>query len=368
MNILDLLHQKGINPGRRRAGTKGGEYQMPCPRCGGRDRFHAWPDQGEGGTWWCRSCDKAGDLIEFLRFFDGLTFPEACARLGVERQRDYRRLPSPPRPAGPEAFAGVRRELPPEQWLTRAEKLALAAHDHLKMRYADPDDALIRWLYRRGLDITEVVIHRLGWLAGENGKPCLWRPRSAWGLPDIEERRGENKVVKKKLWIPRGLVIPTIVDGRVAALRVRRPEADRQEGGSPYYVVPGGPQLPMVSVAPRVRSAGPVKVWLVVESQLDAILAAASCVRNGLVLPVGAVAMLSNTGKPDPDLHLKLAAADRILVALDYDGPGQQGAAWWFKTYPRAIRWPVPEGKDPGEYFALGGDVHEWIKDGLEVS
>ena len=75
--------------------------------------------------------------------------------------------------------------------------------------------------------------------------------------------------------------------------------------------------------------------------------------------------MLSNTGKPDPALHQKLQKARRILVALDYDEAGHKGWLWWEKTYPQAVRWPVPDGKDPGEYFACGGNIHEWLNDGL---
>ena len=273
MNILDLLQQKGIDPGRRLSSTNGGEYHMPCPRCGGRDRFCAWPEQGEGGGWWCRNCEKGGDLVEFLRWCDDLSFPEACQRLGIERQRDYRRLPQPANSqAQQEVFRGTSRELPPAEWQARADKLSLAAHETLKARFANRDDGVVAWLHKRGLDIREVVVHRLGWLPGEGGKSAMWRPRSAWGLPDLRVEDKNGVTVKNKIWIPRGLLIPTISGGQVVSLRIRRPEADRQEGGSPYYVMPGGAGLPMTSVVPKVRAAGDVAVWVVPESQLDAIL------------------------------------------------------------------------------------------------
>ena len=63
-----------------------------------------------------------------------------------------------------------------------------------------------------------------------------------------------------------------------------------------------------------------------------------------------------------------LAKSARILVALDADedkpdgsNPGAEAWPGWRQTYPQARLWPVPVGKDPGEAFALGVDLAEWI-------
>ena len=359
MTILDLLYSRGIKP-QRVATTKGGEYQSPCPLCQGRDCFHAWPSQGEGGTWWCRRCDKGGDLIEFLRHFDGLSFPEACRRLGLEKNLEYRRLPVPARRARAETFSGVDRPQPPAAWLEKAEKLIAAAEKAIFDQHQ-----VLTWLERRGLEAVDVAAHRLGWLPGDKDQGCCWRPRSAWGLEDIETERDGVKRLRKKLWIPRGLVIPTLIGGRAAALRLRLTEADRKRWSfdKKYYVVPGSFLAPLVAVSSRL--AGRPRAWVVVESQLDALMVAERCADSHPIRPVGAMAMLSNTGKPCPRSHQLLAAAERVLVALDYDLAGKKGADWWLKTYRQAVRWPVPQGKDPGEYFALGGNIHEWINEGL---
>jgi len=167
-----------------------------------------------------------------------------------------------------------------------------------------------------------------------------------------------------KLWLPRGLVIPTLQGPEVVALRIRRPAADLQPGAAKYYVAPGSAVLPLAID----HFGAPARAWVIVESQLDALMLAAQCgslrgERGGL--PIGAAAVLSATGRPDPGLHQRLQAADRILVALDYDEAGRKGADWWEATYARATRWPVPEGKDPGEYYTRGGNVRAWIKEGL---
>ena len=82
--IESLIQDRGLKAVKV-AGTHGGEWACPCPACGGKDRFRFWPAQGEGGTWYCRQCDKGGDSIQFLREFEGLSYTEACRRLGVER-------------------------------------------------------------------------------------------------------------------------------------------------------------------------------------------------------------------------------------------------------------------------------------------
>lgn len=79
VDILTLLSRD--TDLRRVASTSGGEYAGPCPWCGGRDRFRAWP---ESGRWWCRQCGRRGDSIQYLRDCHGLTFTEAKRALGLD--------------------------------------------------------------------------------------------------------------------------------------------------------------------------------------------------------------------------------------------------------------------------------------------
>ncbi len=65
----------------RRRG-KGDEYVGACPDCGGKDRFHIWPSDGETGRFWCRQCDKRGDGIDYLRWQHNMTFKQACEATG----------------------------------------------------------------------------------------------------------------------------------------------------------------------------------------------------------------------------------------------------------------------------------------------
>lgn len=82
MNVLGLA-EKRVRL-KKVSATYGGEWQGPCPSCGGTNRFHVWPEQHEGkGSYWCRGCDKVGDNIQFLIDFEGMTFKEACRHLNV---------------------------------------------------------------------------------------------------------------------------------------------------------------------------------------------------------------------------------------------------------------------------------------------
>lgn len=86
MNILDLTRELGLQP-QRVAATGNGEYKVSCPNCkAGVDRFCIWPNEGNGGRYWCRVCDCKGDAIQFCRAFLGLSYAEACKKLCLVAQ------------------------------------------------------------------------------------------------------------------------------------------------------------------------------------------------------------------------------------------------------------------------------------------
>lgn len=360
MPILDLLNQRGLKPVKV-SGTHGGEYASPCPGCGGRDRFRAWPEQQsrgcDGGTWYCRGCNQGGDCIQFLRVFDGLNYHEACKALGVEAQLAVRSL-SLPRDAKKPPFAPQDKiVLPPQPWRDHALKLVEWAHLQLLA-----DAERMAGLARRGLPLDAVVAYRLGWLPGEDGRDCYFRDRATWGLPPSLDARGRNK----PLWIPSGLVVPALgASGDVLRMRVRRTDESRAKFSPDmkYAVIPGSSMHPLL-LRPHCRA------FVVTESELDAMACAAAAEWAGL--DVGALAVGTNMGKPDVAAHASLKRAQSILVALDFDAPkadgtrpGAQGYAFWAETYPTAKRWPVPLGKDPGEAVEQGVDLLVWLRAGL---
>ncbi|HBJ75259.1 MAG TPA: alpha helicase [Syntrophaceae bacterium] len=359
MNTLDLAQKKVML--RKVSGTYGGEWQGPCPACGGENRFHVWPNQNEGrGSYWCRSCEKAGDNIQFLRDFDGMGFKEACDELGIDLPdrpaqdaRPSTTGPKPPQQQAPPPFEPQESIPPADLWQEKAGKLIEWAHENL-MKNVEVRE----WLAARGIDAKAASAARLGWNWGEPvtitdaqspRSKDIYRARKSWGLPEVLKDDGRPKA----LWIPVGLVIPYIIDGIVYRIRIRRPEGEPR-----YYVLPGSSMATMIIGRDR-------RAYVIVESELDAIAVVAN---NTLA---GAVALGSVSAKPDADAHAVLRGALQILNALDYgdEGGGAKAAegamTWWAEHFDRCDRWPTPQGKDVGEAYELGIDLEKWIRKGL---
>ena len=342
MNVLELAGRHVSL--KRVSSTKGGEYTGPCPGCGGTDRFHVWPeDKGGEGGYWCRQCEKAGDGIQFLIDFEGKHFREACAILGrdlpegssVPQTSARRRRPAP------HQFSPKPHVSPVDQWSERASKLVDEAHARIK----DQAGAM-KWLAGRGISEAVVDRFRLGWLDKN-----YFRTRESWGVETVLRDDGKPK----KLFIPRGILIPSFADDSVFRLRVRRPKADIDDSRNQkkYYVVPGS--------SPMALTAGDdARAFVIVETELDAMMI------HGLAGDlVGVVAMGSSSTKPDERCHAVLAKAACILVSLDFDHAGKTAWKFWKDTYPESERWPVSEGKDPGEAYERGVDIRAWVLAGL---
>ncbi|WP_165070969.1 primase-helicase zinc-binding domain-containing protein [Desulfovibrio sp. ZJ200] len=380
--LLSWLRQK-VEPSKikKASGSKGGEYHSPCPMCGGEDRFAVFPEQPGGalcqkhgltGTWSCpRHCEKGGDALTWLMEIDGLSFKAACAKLGIaadakDRPRGYRPVRVPHR-AEKNVFTPGRYEPPAAMWREHATKLALEAYERLLQT-----PPMLRYLARRGLPVTAVRAYRLGYIEAEgHQRDCIYRARAAFGLP--EKLGAEGKPVRA-LRIPRGITIPVWSSaGECLRVRIRRRDVDRNPNNpkDPKYLLvpqPGQPysaplMLPPAGVSPDLAT------WVVVEAEMDAMAVHHACGGK-----VGVLSILTVRFKPDALAHAALARAARILVALDFDAdkadgsnPGADAWPWWQRTYPQARLWPVPDGKDPGEAFALGINLAEWIFTGVPL-
>lgn len=346
MDILNAAARAGVVL-KKVATTKGGEYAGACPACGGSDRFRVWPaDKGGGGSYWCRMCNKGGDLVQFLKDHCGYEWKDAFAAAGREMPQDYR--PAGYRPAGvakPQVFEPRRYDPPVETWQIRAQDLVDKSHAVL-LQFARG----MEWLAGRGLDEKAVRHFRLGWFAGENNQPQMFRPRGVWGLPDIFKDNGK----KKMLWIPRGFVIPCFEDGAVYRIQIRRPGGDLKKAADiKYYNIPGSSMAPLAINMEK-------KTIVIVETVLDAMLIA----RHAGSL-CGVVAIIASRNKPSDIVFYHLKKAHRIMVSLDHDEAGQNAWPWWEEQFKTAKLWPVPQGKDPGEAFEKGVDIKDWIRLGL---
>lgn len=330
MTFLDLLRADGLQL-KRVSSTHGSEYAGPCFFCGGRDRFRHWPEQDRA---WCRQCGWTGDAIQYVRDRRNMTFQEAKDYLGLDLPKRPLRAVAKPQPWAPKATTPT-----PSLWTGKAGALVGWAHAQLL-----GDAKSISYLRGRGLALESIKAFRLGLLPKN-----LYRKRSDWGLPALLHEDGPHKGKPKQLWIPAGILIPTQgPDGAVVGIKIRR-----WDGEPRYYRLPGS--------ANRCLVAGSGPVVVVVESELDALLLAQ--VAGDLVT---AVALGSAQNRPDIDTHDMLLAASLILLAHDFDEAGAKSAwGWWPDTYPQAVRWPVPEGKDPTEAHQAGVDLRLWVQAGI---
>jgi len=329
MNILDLLQEDGLWP-KRVASTHGGEYASPCPGCGGRDRFRAWPSSGR---WWCRQCGLSGDEIEYLRRFRGLSFSEACRVLGREPKIQSKAKGAKGRQTSARSSTP---NLPPSVWMEKAELLINWAEKNL---WSDQRAEALSFLRDRGLTDHTIKAARLGF----NPKD-IYRNRQDWSLEPKFKENGRAK----KLWIPTGLVIPYVLDGQVVRVRFRR-----TSGEPPYILLSGSQTGPMI--------LGDQRPCLVVESELDGLL-----MNQETGDLVTTIALGSAQVRPDKAISARLKKAGVILVALDSDEAGAKEAwGWWTKHYKKSKRWPLPGHKDPGEAVRHGFNLRQWVEAGL---
>lgn len=361
-NLLNLLQSVGIEP-RRSSVAHGGEYCSPCPACGdggkgkGSDRFHIWPDKANtsglcSGRFWCRQCGINGDTIEFVMRFDGLNFPQACAALGIRiagggAVSSYSRPTTPRLPVAQRSVPRIYAE-PAAEWSLRAAAFLADCQARL---YERPE--ALAWLAARGIGEAAALAYGLGYNESSKGGD-RYRPRALWGLQPKQTDKGRDK----KLWLPRGWVIPMFAeDGRVLQLRIRRLDADVAKFAADirYQLIDGSSAGTMVLHPEAAAHA-------VVESGLDAILIAAAC--NG---QVGAVTTWNCSARPDARATEILNNSQCVLNCFDFDAAGEKEQAWWAENMRRYKRWPVPVGKDPGEAFEKGVNIRQWIIGGLPV-
>ncbi|MBU4449594.1 MAG: zinc-binding protein [Proteobacteria bacterium] len=334
MSIIDLIEGDGgtLN---RAATTNGGEFAGACPWCGGNDRFLVWPEQ-DGGRYWCRSCGKAGDSIQYLRERRAMSFVEACRYLG----RDPGPRKNGPRPT-PAAWEP--KEAPPRAaaWQERARSFLDGAIEALWSRRGD---GARQWLHaEKGLSDSTIRAASLGLALADK-----YEPRGTWGLdPSLKEDGAE-----RRQWLPGGLVIPCIGGGAVSRLRIRR---DNPGDGARYVIVSGSSSAPITWNLERA-------VAVIVESELDGLLLNQE---SGDL--AGVVAMGTATAKPDRITHEALMSAAVILVSLDTDNAGAK-ASWqfWPETYGGKVkRWPCVGGKDPSDARLGGLDLRSWVVTGI---
>jgi DNA primase len=327
---VNLLHLLGSDtPLRKIAGTHGGEYAGPCPWCGGHDRFRVWPYADKPG-YWCRQCDRKGDAIQDLRDRHGLTFGEACARLGQPLPNALYQRPIPKPPPLSKA--------PSATWQAKAQAFTASCERGL---WTSGGAKALAYLYGRGLHEETLRVARIGYHLSE-----IWGKPEAWGM----------EADHKKIWLPRGIGFPWWLDQELWRVVIRQVGAEVPKDQK-YITVSGSS-----NTLYRVDTLQPNAPAMLVEGCLDAL---AIVQEAGDLLAV--VAAGSTRGGRLERWIGRLGLASTVLVSFDADRAGEEAAIWWLNAIGRrAKRWR-PYWDDPNAMLQDGVDLRTWIREGLDA-
>jgi len=334
MNLIELAQQAGINP-KWAAGTAGGEYHSSCPICGGDDRFYIQPFRKMkkcSGTFRCRQCGVYGDAIQFACMFLNYSYQEALqvveATVVESCEGYFKHYKS-------NNFVALQK--PPEEWMINASELVCRAHESLLKQ-----KNILCSLADRGLPLQAVQRYRLGWIPEDQ-----FLLRTNWGLAESVKSNGQLRA----LWIPQGIIIPTIEhNGAVVRLKVRRFNWRKGDAMPKYIAISGSMNgLSLVGFTGQ-------QIMIVVESELDAY--AIDFVANDITCTV---AVGSNIKNPDNVINRIARNTKYLLICHDNDDAGLNMYTKWKKLYSHAISSPTPIGKDIGEAIQQGFNMREWL-------
>ena len=299
----------------------------------------------DGQSYRCFGCGARGDALTWVMTRRGCTFWEALAYLanlvgvpmtaGTARPVQSRGRTSRPTPPAPPVVP------PNTAWQARARLILERAQAVL---WSDVG-AGRAYSQARGLQENPLRAWGLGW--------C---PRDVFEAPE------QSGLTSKRIYVPRGVVIPHGVSDELWALKVRC-----FMGDVPATADNGGKYGGLRGTCPERSRRGQTTLYgtgklqghrslFIVEAEQDMLLLwqAAGDLVN--------VAALAGAGRILPAQWLaRLLPYPRIFAALNADQAGTLNALRLAALSARVTPVRVPEGNDVTEYYQAGGDVRAWV-------
>lgn len=304
---------------------------VPCPQCGGRDRFNARECEDGVTRAFCRKCNDAGmDAFDYV-LWRGMAQPftgkdgKSHPLIGAMKFWDV---------AG-EALQGgeVKAERPKpcdmpsgDAW----QRMAGAFVDECVVAlWSDEGIEAREYLHGRGLSDETIMRFRLGF----NVRRREW-PADEWD--------GSKPAVAHA-----GITIPRYVGGVLWCVNVRRPA-----GSDPKYLTLTGSKLGLFN-ADAIHGA---KMVIAFGGEFDAMLAAQYAPADVACVTFGG----EGRRIVSPWLDALMLMSD-VAVCMDTDEAGDKGAMHWLEV-PKARRVRVPGAKDFTDFVKAGGDGAAWLR------
>ena len=276
----------------------------------------------------CFGCGAHGDAIDFVRRLNpGMSFREALRVIGADQNPSPSRPTRRPQPAAPRPL--IER---PEGWQDFAREIVAKAEENL---WSDQGMEARNYLAQRALREDTIRSARLGYWTGDE-----------WFAGVFPDRR---------VWVPRGIVIPWLEGPNVALVNVRRLEGD------PKYVAILGSRRGGLYPGREGLVAG--KPVVIVEGEFDALLLGQELGGSAPVVTLGGAG-----SKPSPRVKNAMLGASPWIVAGDSDAAGEKSADGWLSQSDRCVRVAPPTGigKDWTEAHQKGIDLRSWWRPTLD--
>ena len=310
----------------------------PLPQHAGDRSSLAFIIYEDGCKWKCHSsCPpdaNGGDVIAFYMAWKGVDFKTAVKELSEHSGATHLYTPGPaPQP---------KPYIQPQQWRARAEEFVAYAERNLT-------PSVLGYLSQeRGLSRETVRAFRIGYNPGN-----LHDEPARWGLDG------------KKIWLPRGIVIPGFLRSQPQYIKIRRPlENDALgkyiPGWTPQDGLPevkfGGPRGGK-SVLFRLELMDHRPVLMLVEGEWDAMLIWEHCADLCDVATLGGAQSKFDSF----DLAL-LTCYSTVLVVHDDDRAGALGREYIasLQAMISRLRPVLPPAHDLTDFWKAGGDLREW--------
>jgi DNA primase len=315
----------------------------PLPGHQGDRSSRAFSVYDNGRRWKCHSsCPpdaSGGDVIAFYMAWKDVDFKTAIQDLSGDAPE---RATPAPAPVSPSLYTP---QPPAQSWRARAGQFIAWAEANL-----DKHPGALAYLENeRGLSPETIRAFRLGYNP-EN----LYDDPIRWGLDG------------KKIWLPRGIVIPGFWQKEPSYVKIRRPLAGDVLGEYIGTWTPkdgladvkfGGPRGG-VSCLFRLELLGHLPVLFLVEGEWDAMLV------WEYAPDLCDAATLGGAGSKLDLLDLSLLTRYAAIIAVyDDDAAGDKGRAYLAELQKRTPRLKtiMPLAHDLTDYWKSGGDLRKWI-------